>query len=617
MKKKDLSITILFLIIILSILVLVLLLNIDNRNGVIKKTPTPIIIEASTPTPVQEYKPNKLINKTISTATITVASGFRGYGKKSEDEEDDDEDDEEDEDECETGETRSCGTDVGECEKGTQICRRGEWGDCEGKVGPSAELCDGLDNDCDGSRDETFQNIGNSCTVGIGVCENIGIYICTNDSLGVVCNATAGIPVEEICDDNLDNDCDSFIDINDTDCHCSTGETRRCGLTDIGECEFGVESCINGTWNQCSGAINPVPEICNDSRDNDCDGIVDDGVTNTCTNYATCTAYQTCNACPSAPNELCDGLDNDCDSSIDETFTNLGNSCSIGIGVCQRTGVYVCTEDGLETECNAVAGAPNNEVCEDGLDNDCDGYVDEEDEDCRQCENGQTRQCGLTDIGACEFGTETCEDGFWGECVGAIYPVDETCDDDLDNDCDNYSDNEDNDCIIFPVCGNGIVEEGEECDDNNNINGDGCSSDCRIELECNARSYGYWKTHEGCSKGEGSSIWVDEVNSLSDNFAGVFAAISGKEICILLDKNCYSDMLCKASKMLLADELNVVAGYLDLKSLIDATTEASDLGLENATVEEALRKIEELVANNSNRNILEDAKDVAENIYYC
>ena len=31
------------------------------------------------------------------------------------------------------------------------------------------------------------------------------------------------------------------------------------------------------------------------------------------------------------------------------------------------------------------------------------------------------------------------------------------------------------------VCGNGIVETGEQCDDNNALGGDGCSSTCQIE----------------------------------------------------------------------------------------------------------------------------------------
>ncbi|MEZ4250442.1 MAG: SBBP repeat-containing protein [Polyangiales bacterium] len=53
--------------------------------------------------------------------------------------------------ECSEGETRSCVGEIetGECSGGEQACVDGSWGECTGAVGPSAEMCDGLDNDCD------------------------------------------------------------------------------------------------------------------------------------------------------------------------------------------------------------------------------------------------------------------------------------------------------------------------------------------------------------------------------------------------------------------------------------------------------------------------------------
>lgn len=52
---------------------------------------------------------------------------------------------------CDDGETRPCegGSDVGECSPGVETCTGGTWGPCAERVGPTAELCDGLDNDCD------------------------------------------------------------------------------------------------------------------------------------------------------------------------------------------------------------------------------------------------------------------------------------------------------------------------------------------------------------------------------------------------------------------------------------------------------------------------------------
>jgi hypothetical protein len=73
--------------------------------------------------------------------------------------------------------------------------------------------------------------------------------------------------------------------------------------------------------------------------------------------------------------EICDGKDNNCNGQIDEGF-NVGQSCTVGVGECARTGQYVCKADGSGTQCNATPGTPTAEIC-DGKDNDCDGQIDE------------------------------------------------------------------------------------------------------------------------------------------------------------------------------------------------------------------------------------------------
>ena len=210
---------------------------------------------------------------------------------------------------CRTGSTRACGSGMGQCQKGTQTCRNGQWSICKGSVGQSTEICDGKDNDCDGEIDE---NLTRSCGSGTGVCQK-GTETCQNGSWGACKGQRTSS--KETCD-GKDNDCDGRVD--------EVG-TKPCGKSK-GVCQKGNRSCKNGMWTSCQGGNTPSKETC-DGRDNDCDGRVDEigskscgkstGVCTTGTKRCTMGSWTSCRGATEPSLEICDGKDNDCDGAVD------------------------------------------------------------------------------------------------------------------------------------------------------------------------------------------------------------------------------------------------------------------------------------------------------------
>ena len=336
----------------------------------------------------------------------------------------------------------TCGAGACSGNTGTLTCANGATVDsCDPLEGAVAEICDGLDNDCDGTTDDgiscgCINGTTREVACGMGACASSGTETCVNGEWSDS-TCVAGIPVAETCD-GIDNNCDGSVDngIASTPTACGVG---ACAST-------GTSSCVNGQLVDSCQAGSPVAEIC-DGIDNNCNGSVDDGIASaptTCgvgacasTGTTSCVEGQIVDSCQAGTPvaEACDGIDNNCNGSVDDGIASSPTTC--GVGACAgSTGTSSCVNGTLVDSCDPLAGA-TAEAC-DGVDNNCNGSVD--DGITCGCINGQTRDvaCGT---GACAAtGTETCVNGEWSgsTCVPGE-PVAEACDG-IDNNCNGSVD---------------------------------------------------------------------------------------------------------------------------------------------------------------------------------
>jgi len=314
-------------------------------------------------------------------------------------------------------------------------------GDCDdgaAAINPAAaELCgDATDNDCDGQgNDLVLFDLGKDC----GICDGpgCGFGFCI---IGESCPPPNG----------------QF---------CLTGSTVVCSDDLLSSVCAAPLSGIDA-WEAEGGGTDAerlADPTCSDGADNDCDDFADLGLPGV--------AFDGDPDCRTSA-EVCDGVDNDDDGVADEDFPSLDAACSAGTGFCQDGGVFVCSDDQLSVTCNAVPASPQTEgpfgaaSCDDGIDNDCDGFTDfPADPTCTSSEvcdgldndgDGEVDElfpnlgeaCSVG-VGACQAsGAQVCAPDGLGTACGALPSLPSiegladpgTCSDGIDNDCDGVVD---------------------------------------------------------------------------------------------------------------------------------------------------------------------------------
>ena len=150
-----------------------------------------------------------------------------------------------------------------------------------------------------------------------------------------------------------------------------------------------------------------------------------------------------CKPVVQASPETCDGVDNNCNGTVDEGIERAeGCIAPNGVGECGAQGHYQC---GGVAGWSCVAAAPQAETC-DGKDNDCDGAADDGIPDGAPCPASHG-ECAKQARWKCTGGQTVCVPGA---------PTTEVCDG-LDNNCDALAD-------PAGTCGDVVIKQQSDSD---------------------------------------------------------------------------------------------------------------------------------------------------------